>query len=52
VVTNHKSLEYLKTQSKLLSRQTQWLEFLQWFDITVKHIDGSKNKVADAYHAL
>jgi hypothetical protein len=29
VVTNHKSLEYLKTQSKLLSRQTQWLEFLQ-----------------------
>jgi hypothetical protein len=48
MVTNHKSLEYLKTQSKLSSRQTQWLEFLQQFNITVKHIDGSKNKVADA----
>jgi hypothetical protein len=29
MVTDHKSLEYLKTQSKLSSRQTRWLEFLQ-----------------------
>jgi hypothetical protein len=40
MVTDHKSLEYLKTQLKLLSRQTQWLEFLQQFNITMKHIDG------------
>ena len=48
VVTDHKSLEYLKTQTKLSSRQTRWLEFLQRFNISVKHVDGINNKVADA----
>jgi hypothetical protein len=48
VVTDHKSLEYLKTQTKLSSCQTRWLEFLQWFNISVKHVDGSTNKVVDA----
>jgi hypothetical protein len=48
VVTDHKSLEYLKTQTKLLSRQTRWLGFLQQFNISMKHVDGITNKVVDA----
>src|SRR6266481_3360103 len=47
IVTNHKSLEYFKTQPSLSSRQTRWWEYLSRFNFTVKHVAGPTNRVAD-----
>ena len=48
VVTDHASLEYIKTQSNLLRRQARWLETLQSHDFEVKYRPGKTNVVADA----
>ena len=47
LVTDHKGLEYFKTQKNLSDRQVQWWEFLSRFNYTIMHIDGVNNKVAD-----
>ena len=41
VVTDHKGLEYFKTQPKLLPRQTRWWEYLSRFNYNTIHVDGT-----------
>ena len=47
LVTDHKGLEYFKTQKNLSDRQVRWWEFLSRFNYTIMHVDGVDNKVAD-----
>jgi RNase H-like domain found in reverse transcriptase len=35
MVTDHKVLEFFKMQCKLLSQQTQWMEYLSRFDFDI-----------------
>ena len=46
-VTDHKGLEYFKTQKNLSDMQVQWCEFLSCFNYTIMHVDGVDNKVVD-----
>ena len=48
VVTDHASLEYIKTQSNLSRRQARWLETLQSHDFEIWYKPGKTNIVADA----
>ena len=48
VVTNHKGLEYFKTQLNLSPRQTRWWEYLSFFNYNIIHVDGMWNQVADS----
>ena len=48
VVTNHKGLEYFKTQPNLSPRQTRWWEYLSCFNYNTIHVDGTWNQVADS----
>jgi hypothetical protein len=53
VVTDHKALEFFKTQRRLNSRQARWMEFLARFDFDIQYVKGETNLVADAlsrYH--
>jgi hypothetical protein len=47
VVTDHQVLAFFKTQDRLSSRQTGWMEYLSWFDFDIQYIQGKLNKVAD-----
>ena len=47
LVTDHKGLEYFKTQKNLSDRQVQWWEFLSHFNYTIMHVNGIDNKVVD-----
>jgi hypothetical protein len=47
VVTDHRALEFFKTQRKLSSCQMQWMEYLSWFDYDIQYVKGV-NKVADS----
>jgi len=48
VITDHASLEYIKTQTNLSRRQARWLETLQANDFEVRYKPGKTNVVADA----
>ena len=48
VVTDHQALEFFKTQLRLSSRQTRWMEYLSRFDFDIRYVKGNSNKVADA----
>ena len=48
LVTDHKGLEYFKTQLILSSRQVRWWEYLSCFNYDTIHVDGDRNRVADA----
>ena len=48
VVTDHKGLEYFKTQPNLPLRQTRWCEYLSRFNYNTIHVDGTRNQVADS----
>ena len=43
LVTDHKGLEYFKTQPVLSLRQTWWWEYLSCFNYNTIHIDGDRN---------
>jgi hypothetical protein len=47
-ITDHASLEYIRTQKTLSRRQARWLEVLQSADFDVKYRPGKQNVVADA----
>jgi hypothetical protein len=47
VVTDHKTLEFFKTQLRLSGRQTRWMEYLVRFDFDIRYVKGELNKVAD-----
>jgi hypothetical protein len=46
--TDHNGLKYLFDYPTLNARQSRWLEFLNEYDIDIKHIKGKENKVVDA----
>ena len=48
MVTDHKGLEYFKTQLVLSPRQVRWWEYLSHFNYDTIHVDGERNRVADA----
>jgi hypothetical protein len=48
VVTNHRALEFFKTQRRLSSRQMRWMEYLSRFNFYIQYVKGSSNKVADS----
>jgi hypothetical protein len=48
VVTDHKALEFFKTQKRLSSRQARWMEFLARFNLDITYVKGESNLVADA----
>ena len=48
LVTDHKGLEYFKTQPILSPQQVRWWEYLSHFNYDTIHVDGERNRVADA----
>ncbi len=48
VLTDHHSLQWLKTQPHLSQRQTRWVEKLAEYDFKIEYQEGKKNVVADA----
>lgn len=48
LVTDHKSLEFMKEKRKLIPRLQRWMEYINRFDFTIKWVEGVSNKVADA----
>jgi RNase H-like domain found in reverse transcriptase/Reverse transcriptase (RNA-dependent DNA polymerase)/Integrase zinc binding domain len=47
IVTDHKALEFFKTQRRLNSRQAHWMEFLACFDFDIIYVRGETNLVVD-----
>ena len=47
VMTDHKSLQYFKTQPLLSGRQSRWKDVIANFDFDIEYIDGKTNVVAD-----
>lgn len=48
LVTDHKSLSFLKEKSKLIPRLQRWMEYIARFDYDIKWVEGESNRVADA----
>ncbi|XP_057528592.1 uncharacterized protein LOC130807408 [Amaranthus tricolor] len=48
IFTNHKSLQFLFTQSELNLRQRRWLELISDYDLEIDYHEGRANVVADA----
>ncbi|MCO5555335.1 hypothetical protein L7F22_008881 [Adiantum nelumboides] len=46
--TDHQSLKYFMTQTKLSDKQMRWANFLSRFNFHISHIVGKHNQVADA----
>jgi len=46
--SDHESLKYLKSQSKLNNRHAKWVEFIEQFSYVIKHKQGKINVVVDA----
>ncbi|MCO5557612.1 hypothetical protein L7F22_011178 [Adiantum nelumboides] len=46
--TDHQSLKYFMTQTKLFDKQMRWENFLSRFNFHIAHITGKHNQVADA----
>lgn len=47
IVTDHKALEFFKTQAHFNPRQTRWMEYIERFDYRIIYVKGELNKVAD-----
>ena len=47
IITDHKALEFFKTQSQLSNRQFRWIDYMSRFDFNITHVKGEYNKVAD-----
>jgi ribonuclease HI len=48
VYTDHKSLKYILTQSKLNMRQRRWLKLIKDYELEIHYYPGKANVVADA----
>ena len=48
VLTDHHSLQWLRTQPQVSARQARWLERLAEFDFKIEYQEGKKNVVADS----
>ena len=47
VITDHKALEFFKTQSQLSHRQRRWMDYMSRFNFDITYVKGEYNKVAD-----
>ena len=47
VMTDHRSLQYFKTQPQLSGRQSRWKDIIANFDFDIEYIEGEKNQAAD-----
>jgi hypothetical protein len=47
VRTDHKSLQFFKTQPQLSGRQSRWKDVIANFDFDIEYVDGKSNVVAD-----
>jgi len=47
VITDHKALEFFKTQNRLTNRQRRWMDYLSRFDFDITYIKGELNKIVD-----
>jgi len=48
VVTDHRALEFFKTQRRLSHHQMRWIEYFSRFDYNIQYVKGTSNKVADS----
>ena len=48
IFTDHKSLKYIFTQSKLNMRQRRWLELIKDYNLEIHYHPGKANVVANA----
>ena len=46
--TDHQSIKYFMTQTKLSDKQMRWANFLSQFNFHIAHIAGKQNSVVDA----
>jgi len=46
--SDNSALQYVMQQHKLSHKHAKWIEYLQSFTFTLKHISGQANKVVDA----
>ncbi len=47
IITDHKALEFFKTQVQLSNRQFWWIDYMSRFDFNITYVKGEYNKVAD-----
>jgi len=47
IITDHKALEFFKTQARLLNRQFRWIDYMSRFDFDIMYVKGEYNKVAN-----
>jgi hypothetical protein len=47
VITDHKALEFFKTQSNMSHRQRRWIDYMSRFEFDITYVKGDLNKVAD-----
>ena len=48
IQTDHQSIKYFMTQTKLSDKQMRWANFLSQFNFHIAHIDGKNKSVFDA----
>jgi len=47
IITDHKALEFFKTQARLSNRQFRWIDYISRFDFDITYVKGEYNKVAN-----
>jgi hypothetical protein len=47
VITDHKALEFFKTQSNMSHRQRRWIDYMSRFEFDITYVKGDLNKVVD-----
>ena len=47
VITDHKDLEFFKTQAHLSNQQQRWMDYMSRFNFNITYVKGELNKVAD-----
>jgi hypothetical protein len=47
IITDHKALEFFKTQINLSPRQQRWMDYMSHFDFNINYVKGELNKVVD-----
>lgn len=48
IVTDHKSLSFMKERRKVIPRLQRWMEYIGRFDFEILWVEGLTNRVADA----
>ena len=47
IITDHKALEFFKTQVHLSPRQHCWINYMSRYQFDITYVKGELNKVAD-----